>query len=426
MTGSPAFRRMAVTVPPEEWFHGICHAIYRLYRAGLENLGCDIFDVPVLPFLTGDAARIADLVNDLRLFRPEAAMGLHKGSLALICRMPPGEDGWRPNVFADILDIPVICLWDHAPLELANQLLQPYADGDDALRQLSASLAHPRLIHWSPDSGQTRLMRALSLTGACPIIHEGLPVLPGFAPDASAAVKPGIGFVGHVYQEAVQYSSPALENVAANCIRQWLNSDGQPFWHFLANALPETGMTLNQTCVWKFAHRLTLHTAQTARRLRVLGSAAVPVTCYGDLRAGPEVPANLVPVAADVPFGPELARVLAAHEIAIDVINPGAIDGYSSKPLLAFAAGGFMLVDRKSDFVGAFGQAGEAISYTADLAAKIDHFLSRPGARREVGDDIRNTIRSRFRLEDVLGRVLQKAREAVSVRRLQPVRSRCY
>ena len=114
-------------MPPDGWFHGITAAIYRIYRRTLVDLGLAVFDVPVDAFLPPDVVRIAALLEKLRAFQPEVALGLNKGSYALICRMPARRDGWRPNLFTDVLDIPTICFWDHAPFELANQLLTPHA-----------------------------------------------------------------------------------------------------------------------------------------------------------------------------------------------------------------------------------------------------------------------------------------------------------
>ena len=100
---------------------------------------------------------------------------------------------------------------------------------------------------------------------------------------------------------------------------------------------------------------------------------------------------------------------MARHTITVDVFNPGSIHGYSHKPMMAFAAGGFMLVNRRRDFLHAFGEAGEAVSYDQDLGAKIDRFLTNPKYLREVREAIRETISTRFQLRDVLTRVLDAA-----------------
>src|SRR5437879_10466855 len=158
------FKRIAITVPPNGLFDGIARTLFDLYRQALADLGLEIFDVPVGAFLPPDAVRISALLSQLRAFQPEIAFGLSHGSYALICRLPARRDGTRPNLFTDVLDIPTICLWDHAPTELADQLLMPHppdpaASASGASEELHRVLTHPRLVHWSRDSGQTRIMR---------------------------------------------------------------------------------------------------------------------------------------------------------------------------------------------------------------------------------------------------------------------------
>ena len=401
--------------------------MFEIYRRALADLGFEIFDVPVDAFLVPDATRIAGLLANLKSFRPALAFGLPKGSYALLCRLPARRDGWRPNLFTDVLEIPTICLWDHAPLESADQLLTHPADpaesASGALEALRQTLTHPRLIHWSPDTGQTQIMTELGLLLPNRVIQESLPSLPGFVPQATRpnlgeSGTPSVGFVGHFYQEPPAYPRIELRNLADGVIQEWLPDSGRPLWRLLGEHLDsmdrdtrkQLGLDRDQTYFWHFAHRLIIHQAQTALRLEVVGSAGVPVACYGNLKMDVRgVPRNLTPIPGNIPFGPELAAALARHTITIDVFNPGSIHGYSHKPMMAFAAGGFMLVNRRRDFIQAFGEAGEAVSYGQDLAAKIDRFLTNPKYLREVGETIRETISAQFQLRDVLTRVLQAA-----------------
>jgi hypothetical protein len=210
-----------------------------------------------------------------------------------------------------------------------------------------------------------------------------------------------------------------LAGVAADTVQRWLKGGGA-IWHTLLERIAELpaaererlALDTDQSFFWGFAHRLAIHDAQTAQRLDVLGAAAVPVACYGNLRTGVAgVPANLVAVPGHIPFGPALAAALARHPITIDVTSPGFINTVSQKVLHGFNAGGFILVDRKSDFVAEFGELGEAVSYKdgADLAAKINLYLSRPRLRQEVGDALRARFAERHTLTDVLRRVIDQA-----------------
>jgi hypothetical protein len=253
------------------------------------------------------------------------------------------------------------------------------------------------------------------------LIQESLPSLPEFVPRAPAlhdGSTRSVGFIGHFYQEPPGYPHVELRNLARRVIQEWLPDSGRPLWYLLTEHLDgmdrdlrkRLGLYPDQTYFWHFAHLLIIHQAQTALRLSVLGSAGAPVACYGNLKTNVAgAPRNLTPVPGNIPFGPELAAALARHTITIDVFNPGSIHGFSHKPMMAFAAGGFMLMNRKRDFIQAFGEAGEAISYDQDLGAKIDRFLTNPQYLREVRETICETISARFQLKDVLTRVLEDA-----------------
>jgi hypothetical protein len=395
------FRRIAVTRPPDSWFHGIAAALYRLYRQTLVDLGCEIFDVPLDPFLPPDVVRIAALITDLRAFRPELAFGLPQGVHALLCRLPTAHDGLRPNLFTDVLDIPLLCLWDHAPLQFADQLLAPGSDAP-AIATLARVLTHPRLIHWSRDSGQTRIMRDLGLVLPDRVIHHLSPALPGFDPHPPAPSETGIAFIGHFYSTPPVYPDPTLADLAREIVDAW-TAAGRPLW----DILDERALNKDRTAFWRFA--LSLHEqAQTVHRLRMIAAAARPVTCYANPTAGAPPNAQIVP--GEIPFGPQLAATMARHAVTIDASHPAFINGCGHKGVLGFASGGFMLVERKQDFVDAFGEAGEAVSYrnAEDLAAKLDHFLTDARHRGEVGDSIREQVDARFRAPDVLRTVLEQ------------------
>eukprot|EP01035_Chromulina_nebulosa_P015305 gene15305-20283_t len=176
-------------------------------------------------------------------------------------------------------------------------------------------------------------------------------------------------------------------------------------------------LSRDETFFWGTAHRLILHESQTTARLAALGAAGVPVACIGNLDAGaPGVPGNLVAAQGRVGFSDGLPEALSRTEVTLDVLNPGFIEGYSHKPVLGFAAGGFVLVNRVAGWVDSFGEAGAASSWTdhADLAAKLDRYLSRPALRREIAGAIRAEILARHTLGHALTRVLTTAAAAAA------------
>jgi hypothetical protein len=399
-----------------------------MYRQALLDLGCTLFEIPIDIFLPVDAGRIVKLLDDIRAFAPELAIGMPNGSTALHCRLPAGRDGWRPHLFTEVLDLPTICIWDHAPLELVDQLLTPLPEHPSrskagARTALHRTFTHPRLLHCARDSGQIRIMRELGLIAGDAVVHLLPQALPGFSPPAApttATAEPAVCFIGHIYKDA-PVAPPELEALAESIIRQWSGAPDAALWDVVnacIAALPagprrRLALDPDQTFFWRFVHRLIDHRAQTHRRLKMLGAAGTTIGFYGNLSSNaPDVPKNLVSLREDeVAFGPELAAVFARHEITIDVLSPGFVNGYSLKPVNGFASGGFVLLDRKTDFVAAFGEAGAAVSYTDgdDLAAKVEHFLTYPKQRLELAAEMRAQIAAGHTLRHFFARLLHAA-----------------
>jgi len=407
-----ALQRIAVTVPPATWLHGILRAYHDFYRQALNDLGVATIDVPLQTFLDAEAGPIADLLSDLRAFRPQAAMGINVGAWLPFCRLPLRRDGWAPNVFSEVLDIPSICLWDGAPLDFAAHQLRVFGPGSNglptpatsrpgALAALRRELCHPRLIHWSRDSGQTRVMRDLGFLSAGRVLTEASPVLPGFSPEPDTTPIEQAVFLGHLNDHPRPWSDAYLATLANEIVAESLRDLDQPIWDILLRrtaARPE--LDPDQTLFWGFANRTIVHEAQAAHRRAILEHVGVNR------------------IEGHVPLGRPLARTFARHAITVDVLNPSFIAGFSHKPVLGFAAGGFMLLNRKRDFVDTFGDAGEAASYSSadELAAKIDLYLTKPALRREVGDAIREKLFAQHGLHATLARILEQAAVEIAQR----------
>jgi glycosyl transferase family 1 len=430
LPSAPPFRRILVSAPPRAWFHGISFRLFEIYRQVLRDLGCTLFEIPIEQFWPLDLGHIATLLDEIRAFAPELAIGLPNGSTALHCRLPAERDGWRPHLFTDVLDLPTICIWDHAPLELADQLLtplpeQPSQSQGGARAALRRTFTHPRLLHCTRDDGQIRIMRELGLVTGDAVVRLPAPALPGFSPPTepvTADGEPPVCFVGHIYKEPAA-ALPELEALANGIIARWSEAPHTPLWNVATTAiaaLPDEqrralALDADQTFFWRFMHRLIDHRAQTFRRLALLGESGARVGFYGNLSSHvPAVPGNLMSLREDeIAFGPELASVFARHKITIDVQSPGFIDGYSLKTVNVFASGGFALIDRKRHFVEAFGEAGAAVSYADgnDLAAKIDYFLSHPNRRSGLAAEMRAQIAAGHTLAQFFTALLAAAHE---------------
>lgn len=427
---SPPFRRIVITVPPRDWFHGIEWELFVIYRRALSDLGCQLFEVPVDAFLPPDVGRIGALLTDLRAFGPDLAIGLPTGMYALLCRLPPKRDGWKPNLFTDVLEIPTICIWAFAPIDFADQLLAPHPAApseskDGAAAALQRHLTHPLLMHCSRDSWQTRIMQALGFALPNQIVLMGSPALPGFVPGAisstaAGADEPRVAFIGNLYQDMPTYAEAALHGLQQDSINQWLTDNSSSLWDVVIDhigALPaelrqRLALVQNQTFFWHFVHQLIVYHGQTIKRLHLLAAIGRPIAFYGNFRQNaPGVPPNLWARTERFRFGPELAAGFARFPITLNVTNPGFVNGYSYNPILTFAAGGFALVDRKQDLIDSFGDVGEAVSYRSaeDLAAKVDRYLTNPRERLSLGDAMRAEIRANHSLGTVLRRILQCA-----------------
>jgi hypothetical protein len=407
-----ALQRIAVVVPPADWLNGVLRAYHDLYRQALTDLGVATIDVPLQAVVPYDAGRMADLLSMLRAFRPQAAMALSVGAWLMACRLPAGRNGWSPNLFTDVLDIPSICIWDSAPQDFAAHLLDlpcpgsaevatPATSRPGVLAALRRELHHPRLIHWSRDSGQIRVMRDMGLLSTGKVLTEITPIVPSFTPAPDMTPAEDAVFIGHLNDDPRPWPDPRFAALSREIVDGSLRDPDRPIWDILlrkAGSQPE--LDPDRSFFWAFAHRVIVYEAQAARRRHFVERGGI------------------TRVEHHVPLGPPLARAFASHAITVDVLNPAFISGFGHKPVLGFASGGFVLMNRQRDFVDTFGEAGEAVSYsTADeLAARIDLYLAKPALRREIGDAIREKLFAQHTLHATLARVLEQAAAEIAQR----------
>lgn len=179
-------QRVAVTVPSRNWFHGIDLDPVLALPQGPRGHEAGSFRCPAGPIYsarcdappspTGGPCGLPPATGHRPAARPARSPVPHA------CR----TGRLRPNVFTELLDLPTICQWDHAPLELAVQILPPaeapLSSKPGAAGALRRVLAHPRMLHWSRDSGQTRLMQQVGFATADRVVLENSPALPGFRP----------------------------------------------------------------------------------------------------------------------------------------------------------------------------------------------------------------------------------------------------
>lgn len=428
--GPLAGLRVAATVPPRRWFYGLARQYAVLYAQTLRSLGATVHPVPVAPFTGRSLVPAGPAVAAARRFRPDIAIGLHDASYALYCTAGrAGGSGGRANLFAEVLDVPTILLWDHAPLQAASILLRPLARSPEASRSgciaaLRSGLASPRYLHVVRDSGHRDLLDAHGIVARERIRVEPAFAHPSFADQAAAPAPPPlaeVAFFGHLRPPAAATDlaarHPALEALREQVLAGRTAQLDRPVLPDIAAglaALPGPARTAlradpDESFYW---HLLGGEIAACQARLRaeVLGGAGRPVAFFGET-GGVRLGGAARRRPGRFRFGPELARAFAATQVTVDVVNPGFVHGFGTKAMNCFAAGGFMLLDRRRDFVSVFGEPGEAVSCSSldELNAKLERYLGAPRERRAVGEALAVQIRREHLLPGVLLRLVEQA-----------------
>src|SRR5579871_5570240 len=153
--------RIAATMPPHHWFGGIDFNFAIEMVDELRNLGATVFELDTVGFFLRNDLFIEDAVRGLKSFRPEVAISLPNAGYALLCETLQNE-----NVFAEVLRIPTLMLWDHGLLQFPRMILDPLPatpqeSSRGAIRRIRKVLDHPLFIHYSPDHGHVETLHAI-------------------------------------------------------------------------------------------------------------------------------------------------------------------------------------------------------------------------------------------------------------------------
>ena len=118
-----------------------------------------------------------------------------------------------------------------------------------------------------------------------------------------------------------------------------------------------------------------------------------------------------------LPYNELLAEAFCRTRIVVDVVNAPFIDGFSVKPLICFAAGGFLLTNRKADLVRALGPIANEVIYDNkhDLATKVDYFLSHDRMRQDLSQEIKAIVRREFTAQALFAKTLPEALDHLDV-----------
>ncbi|CAA6606260.1 conserved hypothetical protein [Rhodospirillaceae bacterium LM-1] len=402
--------RLVIPRPPADWFGGYDLRTSDVMTRQLENRGAVIIRFDTLAITQNDTAALIRQISELRAFRPHAAVAFPNAGYVMMCRVPMA--GREANIFAELLAIPCILIWDHGLFQFPTLFLGhlpelPENSKGGALAHLRDTVNHPLFHHLPLDAGEVEVMMNLGILEKPPTMITPAMTQPPFVQygmdnPAPSLHADNVAFAGNIYAERIK-AFPfrrihELEQICSNMLDGKRSDFSAPLWHLMMQEIERLtepkrqSLSLNpdQTFFWRFAHDVIMDIGNTQLRLDMLSSIKHQVAYYGNF-ADPKSTGALagldnVSYKGWADFEMELPQVYALAKIHVDLVNTGFLACASSKAMNCFAAGGFALLDAKEDFTRLAGEASKAISYTDfdDLNAKIDIYLSNPQLREEV------------------------------------------
>ena len=422
--------RVVVTRPPEDWFYGLACQYADLYADTLRSMGATLMVVPIKPFNNAKRrSKAIALVDEIRSFRPDLAIGLHDAGYGLYCRTQRDIGDPFTNVFTDWLGLPTVLLWDHALLQFAPLLVGPLPDRPDestagCVSLFRRELANPLFLHVARDSGHRQMVHDLGILPSDRILVEPAFTHPVFGTNgdrATAGHLTDVAFIGHVRPLKLE-SRPArchtaLEDARESAFQSTSSDFARPVQQELLTRLQDIPESLRGTLrldpdesfYWSYLTS-EMDVFQTRLRAHVIDGVDRSVSLFGDFNV--ECPLGKATRRSErFAFGAGLAAAYAGIDVSIDVVNPGFINGFGTKVMNCFAAGGFMLQDWKKDFVDRFGEPGRAVSYSTldELREKVDYFTAHERERRTIAEALGETMRRECSLTQLFSRVIERA-----------------
>jgi hypothetical protein len=426
-----------VTLPPGHFFSGCDLAIARDHVLALRELGAIVYEFDTTLAYSRNHAGLQQQLDDLRAFRPDVAIGAPHGGYALqpftaFSRGPDPNTTLR-HPFLDDLELPTFFYWDHALLQIPRYLADRWPKGPDdstvgVLDQLRALFNHPRALHFFPDSGQIAELHRLGIA-ELPAHARYVPgISHQYVEEGSEHHSPGgttdsVAFFGNIYIAAarrIKYAHEALYDVRQRALVSLEDDWDRAPYHAYVDEVERLSPTLkaelrlgaDDSFRWRFLFDELGCFVNGERRFRHALACGRPLTYFGGF-ADPESRAIVQDagcILADeyLPYGRTLAAAYRRQAVSIDVGNAPYFNGFSTKLFSCFAAGGFMLTSRKADLTAALGSLADAISFStaAELAAKVDHFLTARHERRELADHIKEAVRDHFTASSLFARTV--------------------
>jgi len=426
--------RLVATLPPANFFGGnnLRRAQYQI--AALRRLGAAVYEFDTAAIYFSDHPAIERQKDEIQSFNADAVVSTPNASYVVQGGLITENDSSR-NLFLDDLELPAILFWDHALTQPASYLLNPQPAHPSESRAgvisiLRALFCDPRIEHYFPDSGHLRVLDRLGITSFDDTKWFVQEVSDAFnqtdqTPESIERYDEDVAFFGNLYlatSKALPYSkdhrlSEVRSRAQAACSADWSLPAFQAYSDVIASLDADIKascrLDLDQSFYWRFIYDELSRVMNAGHRMNVLQSCGHTVACYGNFN-DPESSSMLGDrclMRKALPYDKTLADAFRNTRVVIDVANAAFINGFSVKPIVCFAAGGFVLTNFKADFVRAFGSVANEVIYSdaSDLAGKLDYFLLNDRRRRDVSREIQSIARTNYTTMSLFTKTIPRA-----------------
>ena len=434
--------RLIATLPPVEHFSGVGFELARVLISALRQLGATVLEFDTSDFYRNDLRALQRQIDDVKSFKPDGVIALPSAGYAVEIMM---EDGGIPkNVFLDILELPTILYWDHALIHAPRYVVRhwpskPLYSTGNVKGLLRSLFSHPLAFHIFPDTGHISEFQRM---GIATFEQENWVPFNG-VPDAfidyaqsnenNYHYRNDVGFFGNLYISAAQnvrYEDEALTAIREAALAVTMSDWDYPAYYAYLRAIDALDPNLrsslrldaDQSFYWRFLYDELSIVANGESRFRKPFACGRPVTWFGgfgDPQSRKEaLKAGWMLADEYLPYGPRLAAAFHQSRVSIDVTNALFINGFTAKPLACFAAGGFMLTTRKADMNTVLGSLMDTIGFSsaAELAEKVDRYLTHDRQRLEVASEIRELLRRDWSTSAVFARMVPLALDRIRAR----------
>lgn len=439
--------RLMVAVPPKAFFGGNDRVNADILVDSLRELYPNLFIFDVGALFSNNHDRMETLIQAAKDFRPNVCIALPNASYALMLVPPirPSDtppkrtirekawvwlDGHPPeNIFTDILRVPTILLWDHIITQPAYLVLGSLPSSRStgefgAIDRLRHVLSNPRFRHFVPDTGHIQAMSDLGIVAGQSLRSYVVPAHTAFLQQGPLPVpsrQDAILFAGNLYASSRAGIDPGdqllFDSLADEISTEKKKDWTAPGWKLFISAcaarvraFPE--LTPDNSFFWALANRLIPGHLSTEFRHEVLNATRLPIDYYGGF-ADPEHAKSYgagshIVHRGNVPLS-DLPQYYGAYQLSLDITHCPFIHGSNAKILDCFAAGGFMLVDRREDLAREVGDIADAFMYRDknELLQRCDTILTSNKFRAEIIAEMHAIVSERLTFNHFLRNLVE-------------------